>query len=150
MWWGEATGLGKKYLSVWAATAKIPATTVKQVGYYPVKGCYTGTNILTKAKKTSVTATSAESCVGYCSANSYTFAGLTAASTCICDNTLAKSAKLVAPEQCNVVCSGNSWEFCGGKTGQVLVYEKDTGSVDKNGVPKAMGQANTATITPAS
>ena len=146
---GDATRAGAKFLSVWSALGKIAPTTVKQVGYSPVKGCYTGTDLLSKSKTTSTTSTSAESCVGYCSTKGYKLAGMTAGSTCVCDNVLAATAKLAGPEQCNTVCSGNRWEFCGGKTA-VLVYEKDPESVDKNGVPRAMGQANPATITPAS
>ncbi|KAL8832686.1 MAG: hypothetical protein Q9170_004784 [Blastenia crenularia] len=145
------------YLSVWNATegVKVPPTVVKQVGYYPVKGCYNSTitasttrSALLSAATTSLPTTmSAESCVGFCSTKGYSVAGFENGSKCSCGASLSSSAEVVELKGCNVVCAGNRREFCGAE-GKVLVYVLDTASVDGNGVPRSMGEMNEATITP--
>ncbi|KAI4121620.1 MAG: hypothetical protein LQ338_006265 [Usnochroma carphineum] len=143
------------YLSVWNATeaVKVPATMVKQVGYYPLKGCYNSTvsasSSLLNAASTSLPSTnSAESCVGYCSTRGYSVAGMENGNGCKCGASLPTTAAQLDLSQCNVVCSGNTREFCGAN-GKTLVYVMDTSSVDGNGNPKSLGQTNDATIQPA-
>ncbi len=152
------------YLSVWNATeaVKIPPTMVKQVGYYPLKGCFNSTVNGTTATATSsspllsatstslpTTSLSAESCVGYCSTRGYAVAGMQDGKTCSCDERLSTSAEELALSECNVVCPGNKREFCGGDK-KILVYVLDVNSVDEQGRPKSFGQLNEAMVKPSS
>ena len=145
---GGNDGSGNRYLSVWNSTSTtIPATTVKQVGYYVSQGCYSSikanTPILTGSTYTSTTDMSVESCVGYCITKGYSIAGVQSG-TCYCDSALAKTAKNEAPNACNVPCGGNTREFCGASD-KWNVYKYDLTSVDSQGVPNAMNLANPAT-----
>ncbi|KAL8989440.1 MAG: hypothetical protein Q9177_001676 [Variospora cf. flavescens] len=154
---GNATEIcgAEEYLSVWNATesVKIPPTMVKQVGYYPLKGCFNGTistKALLNATSTSLpTTNSAEDCVGYCATRGYAVAGMSEGNACQCGASLPTNAEELTLGECNVVCAGNKREFCGGKEGKTLVYVKDTGSVDTEGKPKSLGQLNEATVKPA-
>ncbi|KAL9044249.1 MAG: hypothetical protein Q9214_002599 [Letrouitia sp. 1 TL-2023] len=155
---------GQGYLSVWNATSaiNIPPTTAKQVGYYPLKGCYNSTTPSTtkSGKPQSLLSGSGftagplspldvEACVSYCSIKDFAVAGLEAGNKCICG--MAKDVANVQDEAlggCNTLCTGNKREFCGGKE-KTLVYAFDQGSVDGNGKPKSMGQSNEAVIKPA-
>ncbi|KAL8920259.1 MAG: hypothetical protein Q9172_004572 [Xanthocarpia lactea] len=152
------------YLSVWNATeaVKIPPTMVKQVGYYPLKGCFNstvnGTATATSSSPPLLSATStslpisnlsAESCVGYCSTRGFAVAGMQDGKTCSCDEKLSTSAEELALSECNVVCPGNKREFCGAEK-KILVYVMDLTSVDEQGRPKSLGQLNEATIKPSS
>ncbi|KAL8936038.1 MAG: hypothetical protein Q9216_005133 [Gyalolechia sp. 2 TL-2023] len=149
----------KSYLSVWNATASanIPPTMVKQVGYYPLKGCYNSTISATKSSSPLLdaastglpTTNSAESCVGYCATKGYSVAGAEDGNKCSCGPSLPTTAEELELAECNVVCSGNKREFCGAE-GKVLVYVMDTSSVDSDGVPKSIGQKNEATVKPSS
>ncbi|KAL8652676.1 MAG: hypothetical protein Q9226_004173 [Calogaya cf. arnoldii] len=142
------------YLSVWNATeaVKVPTTMVKQVGYYPLMGCYnatingTKTSPLLAATATALPTTlSAESCVGFCSTRGYSVAGMENGKNCACEDKLSTAAEEVALAECNVPCAGNKREFCGAY-GKTLVYVKDEASVDQDGKPKSFGQSNEATI----
>ncbi|KAL8708971.1 MAG: hypothetical protein Q9220_006179 [cf. Caloplaca sp. 1 TL-2023] len=151
---GNATEIcgAQNYLSVWNATAKaqIPTTMVKQVGYYPLKGCYDSASAsLNGTVSTMGSAMTVESCVGYCSTKGYAVAGLENGNTCYCDSALGKSASVLDLSKCNVACPSNGREFCGADK-KTLVYVMDTQSVDQNGAPKSLGQQNDASIQPAS
>ncbi|KAI4115242.1 MAG: hypothetical protein LQ345_004126 [Seirophora villosa] len=156
---GNATEIcgAKEYLSVWNATesVKIPPTTVKQVGYYPLKGCYNGTissttkPLLNAASTSLPTTNSAESCVGYCATRGFAVAGMDNGSACRCGASLSSDAEELTLGECNVVCAGNKREFCGGKEGKTTVYVMDTGSVNAEGQPKSLGQSNEANVKPA-
>ncbi|KAL8933990.1 MAG: hypothetical protein Q9211_005469, partial [Gyalolechia sp. 1 TL-2023] len=147
----------QSYLSVWNATERvtIPPTMVKQVGYYPLKGCYNSTVSATKptspllnSTSTSLpTTNSAESCVGYCATKGYSVAGAENGNQCSCGRSLPTTAEELELGACNVVCSGNGREFCGAE-GKTLVYVLDTSSVDSTGTPKSIGQKNEATVKP--
>ncbi|KAL9609723.1 MAG: hypothetical protein Q9167_005531 [Letrouitia subvulpina] len=155
---------GQGFLSVWNATSaiNIPATTVKQVGYYPLKGCYNSTTpptteggkpqpLLSGSGFTAgpQSPLDVEICVSHCGIKGFTVAGLEAGSKCICGT--AKDVTNVQDEalgECNILCTGNKREFCGGQE-KTLVYVFDQGSVDGNGEPKSMGQSNEAVIKPA-
>jgi len=143
---GGRDASGNKYLSVWNSTStSIPATTVKQVGYYLSQGCYSSTTpILNATTHTDSTGMSVESCVGYCITQGYGVAGVQAG-TCACDSALGGTAKMEAAGACNVPCVGNSREFCGA-SGKWNVYLKNATSVDGNGVPVSMNQPNQATV----
>ncbi|KAL8816458.1 MAG: hypothetical protein Q9223_004541 [Gallowayella weberi] len=150
----------KEYLSVWNATeaVKIPPTMVKQVEYYPLKGCYNSTingngtktsSPLLAATSTALpTSLSAESCVGFCATNGYAVAGMENGLSCGCSDKLSASAKELDLSECNVPCAVNKREFCGALK-KVLVYVLDADSVDSEGKPKSLGQKNEATIKPA-
>ncbi|KAL8689037.1 MAG: hypothetical protein Q9218_005195 [Villophora microphyllina] len=139
----------QSYLSVWNATATIAPTVVKQVGYYPLKGCFNSTAANLTASTTTISSLTAESCVGYCNTRGYAVAGISNGNTCACDSSLPSTAKTTDLSNCNVRCIANGREFCGAKATS-LVYVYDGASVDGNGVPKSIGQDNTASITPAS
>ncbi|KAL9596717.1 MAG: hypothetical protein Q9219_005628 [cf. Caloplaca sp. 3 TL-2023] len=148
---------GEKYLSVWNATeaVRIPPTMVKQVGYYPLKGCYNATLSGTKTTSSLLSATStslpttlsAETCVGFCASKGIAVAGAEAAAggKCSCGEMLAEGADLLELGECNVVCQGNRREFCGAE-GKVLVWVYEGGSVDLEGKPKSLGEGNEASI----
>ncbi|KAL8727802.1 MAG: hypothetical protein Q9166_005794 [cf. Caloplaca sp. 2 TL-2023] len=154
---GNATEIcgAKEYLSVWNATeaVKIPPTMVKQVGYYPLKGCFNSTvkgtmtaSPLLNATSTSLpTSLSVENCAGYCATRGYAVAGMEDGKTCSCDSKLETSAEELELSMCNVVCAGNKREFCGAEK-KVLVYVLNSSSVDGEGRPKSFGQENKATI----
>ncbi|KAL8765358.1 MAG: hypothetical protein Q9209_007544 [Squamulea sp. 1 TL-2023] len=144
----------RDYLSVWNATeaVKIPPTMVKQVGYYPLKGCYnstiqgTTTSPLLAATSTSIpTSLSVESCVGFCATNGYAVAGMENGKTCSCNDKLSTSAEVLNLGECNVQCPINKREFCGAYR-KTLVYVLDSTSVDQEGKPRSFGQKNEATI----
>ncbi|KAL8837213.1 MAG: hypothetical protein Q9176_005844 [Flavoplaca citrina] len=146
----------EQYLSVWNATEalKIPPTMVKQVGYYPLKGCFnatvngTKTSPLLAATATALpTSLDVESCVGFCSTNGYAVAGMEDGKKCACEQRLATAAEELALGECNVVCPGNKREFCGAE-GKALVYVFDEQSVDQVGKPQSFGLKNEATIKP--
>ena len=139
---------GNKFLSVWNSTStSIPATTVKQVGYYVSQGCYSSAQnapILKGTTYVSPNGTSVESCVGYCITKGFAVAGVQG-KTCYCDSALAKTAQKEATAACNAPCPGNMREFCGA-AGKWNVYEKDLASVNAEGVPTSMNVANVAMI----
>ncbi|KAI4181434.1 MAG: hypothetical protein L6R41_006629 [Letrouitia leprolyta] len=149
----------EKYLSVWNATesVSVPPTMVKQVGYYPLKGCYnstisgtkTSTALLSAASTSLPTTNSAEKCVGYCATKGYSVAGAENGDKCLCGPSLSKDAEELELSACNVRCVGNKREFCGAED-KVLVWVMDVDSVDSNGAPKSIGQKNEATVKPAS
>ncbi|KAL8699377.1 MAG: hypothetical protein Q9201_006035 [Fulgogasparrea decipioides] len=149
---GNATEIcgADNYLSVWNATSAItiPPTTVKQVGYYPLNGCYNATSTALTAANTTSNSLTAESCVGYCATQGYSVSGLTNGNTCTCDKSLSTSAQKLDLSECNVRCVANQREFCGAKA-KSLVYVQDFSSVDGNGVPKSINQDNSATVQPA-
>ena len=130
---------------------------VKQVGYYPLKGCYNSTisaskstsPILNAASTSLPTTASAETCVGYCATQGYSVAGIEEGKKCSCGASLPSTADALDLGDCNVVCAGNGREFCGAE-GKSLVYVMDSQSVDAEGVPKSIGQKNDATVTPSS
>lgn len=130
---------------------------VKQVGYYPLKGCYNSTISTTKtsspllsAASTSLPTTlSAEKCVGYCATKGYSVAGAES-DKCLCGPSLSSNAEELDLSACNVRCSGNKREFCGAED-KVLVWVMDVDSVDSTtGAPKSMGEKNEATVKPSS
>lgn len=157
---GNATEIcgAKDYLSVWNATeaVKIPPTMVKQVGYYPLKGCYNSTIEGTKTSSPLLAATSTslpntltvESCVGYCSTLGYAVAGVEDGKTCSCDSKLSTNTTELDLSDCNTLCPSNKREFCGAAK-KVLVYVMDVDSVDSQGKPKSLGLKNEATVKPA-
>ncbi|KAL8684138.1 MAG: hypothetical protein Q9224_006581 [Gallowayella concinna] len=158
---GNATEIcgAKEYLSVWNATeaVKIPPTMVKQVGYYPLMGCYNATvggttktsSPLRAATSTALpTSLSVESCVGFCATNGYAVAGMENGKNCSCGDKLPASAEELDLGECNVRCAVNQREFCGAEK-KVLVYGLDVDSVDSEGKPKSLGQKNEAIIKPA-
>ena len=150
---GGAVG-ASNFLSVWNATSYIAPTTVKQVGYYTSRGCYesttgNGTNaklILSSAQYTNATGMTVETCVGYCITKNYGYAGLSYAKQCYCGSSLLAEAEEDDLSKCNMPCSGSSREFCGAYA-KMNVYGFDQSSVNSNGVPEAMNESNTATIT---
>ncbi|KAL8881290.1 MAG: hypothetical protein Q9192_007826, partial [Flavoplaca navasiana] len=127
---------------------------VKQVGYYPLKGCFnaivngTKTSPLLAATATALpTSLDVESCVGFCATNGYAVAGMEDGKKCACEQKLATAAEELALGECNVVCPGNKREFCGAE-GKVLAYVFDEQSVDQDGKPQTFGLKNEATIKP--
>lgn len=146
---GGIDGSNNKYLSVWNSTSSaIPPTMVKQVGKYPLDNCYSDSNTtraLTGSTLTKPTTMTVEACVNFCITKNYPLAGLSYGKTCFCGQSLATTAKVIPLAQCNMLCTGNRREFCGAYQ-KLLVYKEDLTSVDANGVPKAMGQPNLASI----
>lgn len=125
---------------------------VKQVGFYPLKGCYnstvsgTKTSPLLAATATSLPSSlSAESCVGFCATRGYAVAGMEDGRTCSCEDKLSLVAEELNIAECNVVCPGNKREFCGAYA-KTLVYVMDSASVDQDGKPKSFGQMNEASV----
>lgn len=147
---GGIDGSNNKYLSVWNSTSSaIPPTMVKQVGSYPLDNCYSDSNTtraLTGSTLTNATSMTVEACVEYCITKDYALAGLSYGKTCYCGPSLNATAQVLPLAQCNMLCTGNRREFCGSYQ-TLLVYKKDSSSVDSNGVPKAINQPNVASIT---
>lgn len=54
-----------------------------------------------------------ESCVSFCSASGYPFAGVEYGRECFCSRSIAVSASLVDDSACNFPCAGNSSQTCG-------------------------------------
>ena len=143
---------GSKYLSVWNSTStRIPPTTVKQVGVYVHKGCYSddvslnGTHALGGSKYSSADALTVEACVGYCITKGYDVAGVEYGGVCYCDSKLSSAAKQLSDGQCNMPCTGNGREFCGAYSA-LNIYQKDSSSVGQDGTPASINKDNTATI----
>ncbi|KAL8954846.1 MAG: hypothetical protein Q9183_006904 [Haloplaca sp. 2 TL-2023] len=136
----------EKYLSVWNATTTVPPTMVKQVGFYPLSGCYNTTSAALNSTTTTASSITVESCVGYCNTRGYAAAGIENGNTCSCGESLNKVAEELELGECNVPCIANKREFCGGKKGSSLVYVLDSESVGNDGKPKSIGQKNEATI----
>ena len=147
---GGIDGSNNKYLSVWNSTSSaIPPTVVKQVGSYPLDNCYSDfntTRALTGSTLTNATSMTVEACAEYCITKDYALAGLSYGKTCYCGSSLNVTAQVLPLAQCNMLCTGNRREFCGSYQ-TLLVYKKDSSSVDSNGVPKAINQPNVASIT---
>ncbi|TFK35711.1 WSC domain-containing protein [Crucibulum laeve] len=80
-------------------------------------GCYTDSRdsrTLRTASFTSVEDMTIQSCLDFCTAGQYQFAGLEFGRECYCDNTIRTPATSTDIEDCNVPCTGDSDAFCGG------------------------------------
>ncbi|KAF4637471.1 hypothetical protein G7Y89_g616 [Cudoniella acicularis] len=81
-----------------------------------------GARTLSGASYTSATAMTDESCISYCIANNYVYAGTEYSGECYCGNFLATGASLAPPTDCSMACSGNSSESCGGPNRLTLFW----------------------------
>ena len=146
---------GKEGISVWNLTASVlPATTVKQVGYYLSEGCYPS-NYTSKKESTPLltsdhtltnkTAMTVESCINYCSDANFPVAGVSEGYTCTCASSLPSTVKSLDAKECNLPCVGNSREFCGAYQ-KVNVYKMDENSVNKKGEAKSLDEGNEVVV----
>ncbi|KAI9756906.1 MAG: hypothetical protein M4579_003660 [Chaenotheca gracillima] len=137
----------KSYLSVWNATAgaKIPPTTVKQVGIFTSKGCFDTAHGLNGTSYSNSTAMTVESCVMFCERKGYNNAALGNGVDCSCGAAAPPKPATRALDQCNVLCVGNRREFCGAD-GRISLYQKDPGSMNSDGTPISINTENKATI----
>lgn len=82
------------------------------------KGCYTdnGNSRTLYDMSTANDSMTAESCVQFCSAAGYPFAGVEYGRECYCSRSIAVSASLADETTCSFACAGNSSEICGGSS----------------------------------
>ena len=90
-----------------------PATNLPNGFQYA--GCYTdnGGRVLQDAYYGDGTSMTDESCVSFCNARGYAFAGTEYAQECFCGSKLQPSAAKVADSECSFACKGNADEPCG-------------------------------------
>ncbi|KAL8670348.1 MAG: hypothetical protein Q9168_005106 [Polycauliona sp. 1 TL-2023] len=139
---------GSSRLSVWNSTQYIPPTTVRQVGTYLSQGCFpdlTKGRLLSGSSYVNATGMTVESCVGFCSASKYAYAGLEFGQECYCGSSLATTTQSTDAAKCNMLCKGNNREFCGAQ-GLLNVYKDTPGSVSAAGVPQTVNAVNKATV----
>ncbi|KAI0364868.1 galactose oxidase [Pilatotrama ljubarskyi] len=91
------------------ATPDIPGTN------YTFLGCFTdeGARSLGDATFTNTTGMTVESCVSFCSSQSFNFAGLEFAQECWCGNEIANGGTNATESDCNFPCTGDASEICG-------------------------------------
>ncbi|PIL32445.1 hypothetical protein GSI_05147 [Ganoderma sinense ZZ0214-1] len=91
------------------STPAIPGTAFKFLG------CFTdqGARSLGGATFTNTTGMTVESCIAFCSAQSFNFAGLEFAQECWCGNEIANGGTNATLSDCNSPCTGDASEICG-------------------------------------
>ncbi|KAL6310273.1 copper radical oxidase [Sparassis latifolia] len=80
------------------------------------QGCYTdnpASRTLTGSTYTDTTNMTVESCVSFCIADSYVYAGVEYAQECYCGNGLENGGINTTATECNYACTGNANETCG-------------------------------------
>ncbi|KAI8174269.1 hypothetical protein K4K51_008982 [Colletotrichum sp. SAR 10_75] len=79
-------------------------------------GCYTdspGNRQLARASYVDYSRMTEESCIAFCSAKGFPYAGVEYASECYCDYSLGPLATKQPESDCNFACTGDSTEPCG-------------------------------------
>ncbi|KAN0099930.1 WSC-domain protein [Hyaloscypha variabilis] len=106
-------------------------------GSWSYQGCYIEVGrTLNGASYSNATDMTDETCISYCSALGFLYAGTEYASQCFCDSKIAPGATLAAdPSDCNMACTGNATEPCGGPDRLSLFWSGQTGPVTDPGPP---------------
>ncbi|KAJ3951470.1 hypothetical protein N0V92_012112 [Colletotrichum tropicale] len=103
---GNAATISKRELSI---TTSLPTG-------FKYLGCYTdspGNRQLARASYVDYTRMTEESCIAFCSAKGFPYAGVEYASECYCDYSLGPLATKQPESDCNFACTGDSTEPCG-------------------------------------
>ncbi|KAG4415268.1 hypothetical protein IFR04_011575 [Cadophora malorum] len=102
---------------------------------YEYVGCYSETTLnngtngmrtLNSGKTESVDTMTVESCLDYCNADGYEFAGLEYTKECWCSPFLSSIAEKLDDSACDLACIGNTTEICGGALKLSVYNEKDS------------------------
>ncbi|PMD60425.1 WSC-domain protein [Hyaloscypha bicolor E] len=105
-------------------------------GSWSYQGCYTEVGrTLNGASYSNDTTMTDESCISFCSAKGFLYAGTEYASQCFCDSTIAPGALAVNATDCSMACTGNATESCGGPNRLSLFWSGQTGPVTDPGPP---------------
>lgn len=117
---------GPGALSVYNNTAITPPkqpATVPGVGTYFSQGCYKeGINERAlAASATAAPAMTVATCVNFCLAGGYPYAGLEYSTECYCGRVIAATAVKAADADCSMLCGGDAYAYCGG-SGRLNVY----------------------------
>jgi len=137
---------GPGALSVYNNTALVPPkqpSTVPSVGNYQSLGCYTeGVNERALAGAgTAAADMTVQSCVAYCLAAGFKYAGIEYSTECFCGATIATTAKSAPASECNMLCGGDKYAYCGGPS-RLNVYGNLNGTVTS--VPPKSTTASTS------
>ncbi|KAI8151760.1 WSC domain-containing protein [Colletotrichum sp. SAR 10_70] len=103
---GNAATISKRELSI---TTSLPTG-------FKYLGCYTdspGNRQLARASYVDYSRMTEESCIAFCSAKGFPYAGVEYASECYCDYSLGPLATKQPESDCNFACTGDSTEPCG-------------------------------------
>lgn len=103
---GNAATISKRELSI---TTSLPTG-------FKYLGCYTdspGNRQLARASYVDYSRMTEESCIAFCSAKGFPYAGVEYASECYCDYFLGLLATKQPESDCNFACTGDSTEPCG-------------------------------------
>ncbi|KAI8262728.1 hypothetical protein K4K58_000409 [Colletotrichum sp. SAR11_239] len=103
---GNAATISKRELSI---TTSLPTG-------FKYLGCYTdspGNRQLARASYVDYIRMTEESCIAFCSAKGFPYAGVEYASECYCDYSLGPLATMQPESDCNFACTGDSTEPCG-------------------------------------
>ncbi|KAI8251181.1 WSC domain-containing protein [Colletotrichum sp. SAR 10_77] len=103
---GNAATISKRELSI---TTSLPTG-------FKYLGCYTdspGNRQLARASYVDYSRMTEESCIAFCSAKGFPYAGVEYASECYCDYSLGLLATKQPESDCNFACTGDSTEPCG-------------------------------------
>ena len=140
---------GPGALSVYNNTALVPPkqpSIVPSVGNYQSLGCYTeGVN--ERALTGSGTAgpdMTVQSCVAYCLAAGFKYAGIEYSTECFCGASIAITAKSAPVSECNMLCGGDKYAYCGGPN-RLNVYGNLNGTVTS--VPPTSTTTSTSVIS---
>ena len=95
-------------------------------GSWTSLGCYTdnvnGQRTISDASYTSGTNMTDESCINFCAASGWIYAGTEYASQCFCGNSLYINSSSAGLSSCAMACTGNPSEPCGGPNLLNLFY----------------------------
>lgn len=132
---GETCG-GPNRLSLFNSTNYHPITAPQTIGAFAYQGCYaegTYSRALRDLTYRDGSAMTAESCVAFCGAKGFAYAGAEYATECWCGHTLYGNGPVAATD-CNMQCSGNSREWCGGPSRLSLYYNASAGAANPGAV----------------
>ncbi|PWW75224.1 WSC-domain-containing protein [Tuber magnatum] len=143
---------GPGALSVYNNTALVPPkqpAVVPSVGNYQSLGCYTeGVNERALAGPgTAAADMTVQSCVAYCLAGGFKYAGIEYSTECFCGGTIATTAKSAPASECNMLCGGDKYAYCGGPS-RLNVYGNLNGTVTS--VPPMSNTTSTSSTSPVS
>jgi len=141
---------GPGALSVYNNTALVPPkqpSVVPSVGNYQSLGCYTeGMNERALAGAgTAAADMTVQSCVAYCLAAGFKYAGIEYSTECFCGATIATTAKSAPASECNMLCGGDKYAYCGGPS-RLNIYGNLNGTVTS--VPPKSTTTSTSVTSP--